>query len=123
MCVGAVASLCLAGAPPACRASLVSQPPSSCWRAAVRSTVGTDRRDPHATRTIEVLIDSETLQKSRDDVALIALAADLQQHRRLPGIRGDVSELLDKKARGIGNIAQAVMKSRMTSILLDGLRR
>mmetsp|Transcript_77008 Transcript_77008/g.204393 ORF Transcript_77008/g.204393 Transcript_77008/m.204393 type:complete len:96 (+) Transcript_77008:129-416(+) len=88
------------------------------WREAVMGAAGHGKCDWNTERTIGVLIDSEMLQKSGDDMALMALAADLQQHRRLPGLPEKVSALLDQKARGIGKMAQTVMQSRLQRTLL-----
>eukprot|EP00418_Pyrodinium_bahamense_P078645 CAMPEP_0179069968 /NCGR_PEP_ID=MMETSP0796-20121207/30779_1 /TAXON_ID=73915 /ORGANISM="Pyrodinium bahamense, Strain pbaha01" /LENGTH=131 /DNA_ID=CAMNT_0020767047 /DNA_START=65 /DNA_END=460 /DNA_ORIENTATION=+ len=90
------------------------------WRDRVQGLMGAETCPYDVLRVLQVEIDSEMLQKSQDDMALLALAGDLQQHRRLPGLPDEVSDLLDEKARGIGKLGSAVMKTRMTSILING---
>eukprot|EP00927_Polykrikos_kofoidii_P001517 TRINITY_DN10572_c0_g1_i2.p1 TRINITY_DN10572_c0_g1~~TRINITY_DN10572_c0_g1_i2.p1 ORF type:complete len:120 (-),score=29.66 TRINITY_DN10572_c0_g1_i2:573-932(-) len=73
-------------------------------------------------RALKVSIDSEMLQKSQNSMGLMAMAADLQQHRRLPGVSRNVSDVLDEKAKSIGKLATVVMKSDTTRMLLNSLR-
>ena len=93
---------------------------AASWRDSVqaaRESCGYSER-----KMIEVQIDSEMLQNSKDDMALLSLAADLQQHRRLGGLSPELDQMLDKKARGIGELARAVLKSRTTAMLMNSLR-
>ena len=77
----------------------------------MRSATDADKCDATSRKLIEVSIDSEMLQKSGDHMSLIALVADLQQHRRLPGLPKGLPDLLDKKAKGIGRLAEATRKA------------
>ena len=91
------------------------------WREAVLGTTNANACEHNTLKMIEVQIDSEMLQKTQDSMALFALAGDLQQHRRLPGLPQDVSSLLDKKAKGIGKLAQTTMQAQNTAILLNSM--
>ncbi|CAE7562587.1 unnamed protein product [Symbiodinium necroappetens] len=93
------------------------------WREAVSSTMNDDECNYNLKKLIEVQIDSEMLQKTNDHMSLLALASDLQQHRRLPGLPKDLSDLLDKKAKGIGKLAQTQTEAQMTQTLMNSLRR
>jgi hypothetical protein len=81
------------------------------WRHAVREALDTDSCEYRTLKMIEVQIDSELLQKMNDGIAVVGLAGDLQQHRRLPGLPQDLSELLDRKAKRVGKAGASVMKS------------
>eukprot|EP00439_Symbiodinium_sp_Y106_P022502 s2349_g2.t2 len=99
----------------------VGRASSESWREAVRSATDADKCDATSRKLIEVSIDSEMLQKRGDHMSLIALAADLQQHRRLPGLPKGLPDLLDKKAKGIGRLAEATRKAQMTEMLTRAL--
>eukprot|EP00930_Biecheleria_cincta_P012113 TRINITY_DN115492_c0_g1_i1.p2 TRINITY_DN115492_c0_g1~~TRINITY_DN115492_c0_g1_i1.p2 ORF type:complete len:121 (-),score=18.55 TRINITY_DN115492_c0_g1_i1:152-514(-) len=93
------------------------------WRDAVQSVMGAGQCDYNTERTIGALIDSEMQQKAGDSMALMALAGDLQAHRRLPDLPRPVMDLLDKKARGVGKLGKTVMQSGMLSTLFNSLGR
>eukprot|EP00435_Cladocopium_sp_Y103_P027413 s2257_g6.t1 len=92
------------------------------WRDAVHQALYTDSCEYRTLKMIEVQIDSELLQKMNDGIAIVGLAGDLQQHRRLPGLPRDLSELLDRKAKRMGKTGASVMKSQTTQMLLKSLR-
>ena len=94
------------------------------WPHAVREALDTDSCEYRTLKMIEVQIDSELLQKMNDGIAVVGLAGDLQQHRRLrlPGLPRDLSELLDRKAKRVGKAGASVMKSQTTQRLLKSLR-
>ena len=90
------------------------------WRNAVQRAAVTGSREKSTLRMMEVQIDSEALGKA-DGMSWIQLAGDLQQHRRKKDLPGEVSDLLDKKAKSIGKSGASLMKSQNTQMLLNSL--
>lgn len=96
---------------------------SSDWRAAVRSTEGAESCGLGTKKTIEALIDSEMLSNvGGDPIAMLALASELQLHRRLANVPEEVSRVLDEKAKGIGKLSNEMFKAQQTQNLLRALR-
>mmetsp|Transcript_110369 Transcript_110369/g.318981 ORF Transcript_110369/g.318981 Transcript_110369/m.318981 type:complete len:120 (-) Transcript_110369:91-450(-) len=92
------------------------------WRSGVHGCAGGAACDYSTLRAIEVQIDSEMLSKTDKGKALLLLAADLQQHRRLPGLDKDVSKLLDEKAKAIGKLASTVMQGDLVMQMMNNMR-
>ena len=89
------------------------------WRDAVQRAAVTGSCEKSTLRMMEVQIDSEALGKA-DGMSWIQLAGDLQQHRK-KDLPGEVSNLLDKKAKSIGKSGASLMKSQNTQMLLNSL--